>query len=60
MAACMILSLIAVAPLTLILYPILRLLFIGFGMVGIHYLLIILLLYVPLILPAALYPEWKN
>ncbi|MDQ0193624.1 M20/M25/M40 family metallo-hydrolase [Paenibacillus wynnii] len=55
MTACMILSLIAAVPLTLILYPILRLLFIGFGIAGLHYLFILLLLYVPLILPATLY-----
>ncbi|PLR85614.1 hypothetical protein CVD25_16090 [Bacillus canaveralius] len=59
MTACMFLSLIAAIPLTLILYPVLRLLFVGFGIAGIHYLLIILLLYVPLILPATLYTETK-
>ncbi|PLR86453.1 M20/M25/M40 family metallo-hydrolase [Bacillus sp. V33-4] len=59
MTACMFLSLIAAVPLTLILYPVLRLLFVGFGIAGIHYLLIILLLYVPLILPATLYTETK-
>lgn len=53
-SAYFIFSIIAAMSLTLILYPFIRLVAIGFGVAGIHYLLILLLLYIPLIVPAFL------
>ncbi|WP_054026344.1 M28 family peptidase [Bacillus sp. FJAT-28004] len=57
--ASMILSILTAVPLTLLLYPALRLLFIGFGVQGSHYLLIILCLFVPLAIPAFMNLEAK-
>lgn len=47
------LQMVTVIPLILVLYPFFRLMAIGVGIAGIHYLLILLLLFVPLAMPLA-------